>query len=931
MSNTQTTMFQISLPWPWYILAFIAYVASGIILSSLAPQSQIVPIWLPAGIALVACYIWWWRFFPAVFIASFLFNFSTHRIEYLSEISPALLYEGLLISSGATLQAMVGSALLKYWLGNPLTLNSEKRIIGFIFIVGVLVNLIAANIGVFALSHFSETYSADNFLNNMFMWWMGDSLGVLVGAPFILSFIRLNNIDLHSRKSRILILSISSALLITVYFTTLMFSKYSYKNALKLANREVQVIENGINGEINKNQSQLQLLARFLHTNPSVSRQEFDDFSQNIISRQSAIKALSWNPVIEQSEAQQFAKQLYEIYQRPISLVGSPLNEQDPLVVVKYISPEQGNQTAIGFNVNSDQARKTALLNSDEPYSLRATPIIRLIQSSQSEPAYLLFSAVLSQRRTESAIDEAKHIIGYATGVFLIEQMLQHALRTADTDIFLYELFDKNASEVFAENTQKANISLANETNLITLSFNMSGQTWQMNLVPKRNYLLHHQSDLSALLYIFQIVIVAFSMTLVLLMNSRQLVLNHLVEERTNELLNAKQEADLANKAKGQFLANMSHELRTPLNAVIGFSQLAKQTNNNDILRSYINKIATASGTLLALINDILDFSKIESNKLTLEMTPFNMQELLGRVDSMFESSAASKKIQWRVFNQLPENLWVTGDSLRLEQIIINLCSNAIKFTQQGKVELAVCLKNNAQTLNPKEQVSIKFSVKDTGMGMTEKQQQSLFSAFTQADSSTTRKFGGTGLGLAISHKLCEMMGGKIEVESKPNTGSEFFFDVRLDVCSPAESDEEMQPHDTAIFLNKKILVAEDNEINQIVISEMLRNLGVKFIVVTNGAMAVEAITESSFDLILMDCQMPIMDGYEATSQIRQQVNLQQLPIVALTADVTQESRERASQAGFTAHLSKPISMEKLTTCLLKYLSSTRQLNLNSE
>ncbi|WP_068373278.1 ATP-binding protein [Paraglaciecola hydrolytica] len=919
MRNTDA--LPLTLSWRWFVVAFISYFVSGSLLSSLSTQSQIVPIWLPAGIALVGCYIWWWRFFPAVFIASLFFNLSTHNIQELAQVSQALLAEVTLIALGATLQAIIGSACLKYWFGNPLVLKSEKEILGFVVIVGVLVNLIAANFGVFALSQFNPSYNTDNYWQNMLVWWMGDSLGVVVGAPFILALVGFNGFDLQTRKSRLLIISISSLLFIMVSLSTLFFAKYSYNNALALAKRELQVIDNGLRGEISNNQSQLQLLSRFLQTNPELSREEFAAFSSELISGQSAIKALYWNPVINQQDIGNFVAKLQTIYQQPIIINGNSLSENDPMVVVKYINPEQGNENAIGFNVFSNPERRAALEKPLNPYFLRATPIIQLVQSNVAEAAYLLFAPVYATEQNSDSSDINKpQVIGYATGVFLVDQMLTQALRTAVSDIFWYELQDKNTQQVFAGNTQAGQSQLNNDVNLMTLTFDLSGQHWQMELVPKRPFLIHYQSDLSTLLYIFQILIVAFSIAFILLMNNRQMVLNHLVNERTNDLVLATQEAKKSNLAKGQFLANMSHELRTPLNAVLGFSQLAKKANDITILRSYLDKIASASTTLLALINDILDFSKIESEKLILEQTPFDMDFLLKKINSLFESSAKHKHIEWQVTNHLPANLWLLGDPLRLEQIITNICSNAIKFTHQGKVILSVNLLNMPKELNNGTFVTLQISVKDSGIGMNEEQLQNLFSAFTQADSSTTRKFGGTGLGLSISKKLCELMRGSCTVESQVNVGSVFTFQVPLQRCSAPKAFPLPTQIDLSELAGKHILVAEDNEINQLVVTEMLRSLAIETVIVENGLLAVEAATTQHFDLVLMDCQMPVLDGYEATKRIRRFVHLQQLPIIALTADVTQESKDNAKTAGLNAHLSKPISFEELTTCLLKFL-----------
>jgi CheY-like chemotaxis protein len=217
--------------------------------------------------------------------------------------------------------------------------------------------------------------------------------------------------------------------------------------------------------------------------------------------------------------------------------------------------------------------------------------------------------------------------------------------------------------------------------------------------------------------------------------------------------------------------------------------------------------------------------------------------------------------------------------------------------------------------------ITLQISVKDSGIGMSEEQLQNLFSAFNQADSSTTRKYGGTGQGLSISKKLCEMMSGSYTVESQVNQGTVFTFQVPLQVCSAPKENPATIQNDLSMLAGKRILVAEDNEINQLVVTEMLRSLAVETVIVENGLLAVEAATKQHFDLVLMDVQMPVLDGYEATKKIRHFVHLQQLPIIALTADVTQESKVKAKTAGLNAHLSKPISFEELTSCLLKYLT----------
>ncbi|WP_166114006.1 CHASE domain-containing protein [Pseudoalteromonas sp. Z9A5] len=868
----------------------------------LAIDGYAVASWPPSGIALASFLIWGRKVFPGIMIGA-LFTNLIHLDKAADILQLNVLLQAIGVMLAATLQAWVGRQIIVNVIKAPLDLSSIKHSIQSLIVGGPICCTIAASVGtsLLVLNNVIPIHAAfDNFI----AWWIGDSIGVLIFTPLLLA--AFNYSEMRHRLQVIL-----PSLLIYTLISISFYGAASVKKEKDSQKQEAKVlaVQNAINQKLDGITAHLGLLATYFASSDDVNFREFKQFTSKQLDYSQEILAFEWIPYVPANKRTNFEVRENTAPDKPFyikekSLDGSwqPVGARSNYFPVKYVYPLEGNEDVLGFDLASSKVRGAALSKAKELNELALSEPINLVQNT-SEKGVLFLYPVFGESSTEDDFQ------GFVAAIVSLKRLSQ-TLLFDHNNLISASFFDTTT----LEKKQPIYIADTDNSQMLFKQYQLliGKRMWQVELYepPVRTpWLMYWLAQIVGMLFVWLLITFLISVT------GTNIQIRKQVAKQTHTLRKEKQKADEASYIKGQFLANMSHEVRTPINGIKGLHYLALQQNNWQQARTYIEQADGALGVLLRVLNDVLDFSKMEAGKLDLMQEPINVGNLVDEMTNLIQFEADVKSLNLQLDYDKTTNLVIYSDPIRLKQVLLNLLNNAVKFTSKGDVTLKVW----------QSQKMTYFSVNDTGIGINAAAQKKLFKPFSQADSSTSRQYGGTGLGLSICKKLVELMGGAIDLASHEGKGSTFTFSLPL--SSPLPKAEQIQQQydeidvDTLSFADYRLLLVEDNPLNQHVASAILKTKGCTADIASDGFEAIEKLTENTYDIVLMDIQMPKMDGLQATKVIRNELGLIDLPIIGLSANAHDDDVKKAAACGMDNYITKPIDANTLFKTLWHHLS----------
>ena len=912
-----------------FIISAFAYYLAGLIGLKLAiPPGFASAVWPASGVALALAML-----LPSktvalgTFLASFSLNFQLVASNN-DSLNASHLVVPFFIALGAALQLVVGYLLFRYFLGRKMVSDVAHTIIRFSLIVVPVSCLISASVGTLTLIQ-NQVIAQSALVFTWFTWWVGDAIGLLLFTPMLIVLFASKKYFKFTRRVQIVM---PTALIFTC--ASLLFF-WSVDNSKKDMDRELDDKGKRYTQDIEQrlilSKSKLQSYQAFFQGSNYISFEEFEAYSKALFSNGNTLHGVGWTEVVSYSRRNEVVNliksQGYQDFEfkAPATNGMEKVGRKELYYPILYIYPYEKNKRALGLDLSELPGRLEILKKIEATGKGRVTAPITLVQEKENEKAFIIYLPVFEKYPNDEILR------GYVSGVYRASGVLGDVLNDAEKNnmgIAISDITNKNNPIKLIERS----VGTHTYTQSKQYEIKFQGSRYQVTILPGLAYKSNENGWVSWTILICGFLIAALLQAFILMMSGAIEHTNQVVKMKTNQLTLAMEKAESASKSKSMFLANMNHELRTPLNAIVGLVNLCLKTPLTEKQAEYLYQAKLATHTLMSLINQSLDFAKIESGKLELEELEFDLTELVKKIYAIFNMQAQQKNIEFKLHVDGELNRYFLGDALRIEQVLLNICSNAIKFTDEGSVALNI--ESNALT-DDKDEILVK--IKDSGIGISKEQQTILFQSFQQADNTTTRKYGGTGLGLAISKQLVELMGGSIVINSDIGMGCEFVIALPLikrnqnqtfndQTIASYHQPSEQQPDNAQVSQvnldNVSVLLVEDIEINRMIATELLENHGAKVTEAFDGQQAIDALQIGAhFDVVLMDIQMPVMDGLEATRAIRLMPEFEYLPILAMTANAMNEDIANCKEAGMNGHIPKPIDESNMLSSILAVLS----------